>query len=164
MPAQGFGGFGSSILVGLWLLCGPVASEPARSATPDPEIAGYVAVQGGRVWYRINGTEHFADGKMPLLVIHGGPGFSHHYLLTLTDLADERPVIFYDQLDSGNSDRPGEAANWTVDRFVDEIDHLRDALGSTGWSCWAARGAAAWRRRTPPASRRVSPDSCSRVR
>jgi proline iminopeptidase len=103
-----------------------VVGRPARAAL-DPEKAGYIAVNGGRVWYRINGTRHV--GETPLLVIHGGPGFSHHYLLPLSDLASERPVIFYDQLDCGNSDRPGDPANWTVERFVSEVDSVREALG-----------------------------------
>lgn len=145
---------GAAGLVGLRLLCGPVAPEPAMAAAPDPEIAGYVAVDGGRVWYRINGSRHFAEGKTPLLVIHGGPGFSHHYLLTLLDLADERPVIFYDQLDSGNSDRPGDAANWTVERFVDEVDHVRNALGLDRLvvlgSSWGGSVAASYAARQPP--------------
>jgi proline-specific peptidase len=154
MATQRFRGFGPTVFVGLWLLCGPVASEPARAATPDPEIAGYVAVEGGRVWYRVNGTQHFAAGKTPLLVIHGGPGFSHHYLLTLTDLADERPVILYDQLDSGNSDRPGDAAKWTVERFVDEVDRVRNALGLDRLvvlgSSWGGSVAASYAIRQPP--------------
>ena len=144
----------ATVLAGFWLLCGSVASEPAGAATPDPEIAGYVAVDGGRVWYRVNGSRHFAEGKMPLLVIHGGPGFSHHYLLTLTDVADERPVILYDQLDSGNSDRPGDAANWTVERFVDEVDHVRNALGLDRLvvlgSSWGGSVAASYASRKPP--------------
>jgi proline-specific peptidase len=121
---------------------------------PDPEIAGYVAVEGGRVWYRANGTQHFAEGRTPLLVIHGGPGFSHHYLLTLTDLADERPVILYDQLDSGNSDRPGDAVKWTVERFVDEVDRVRNALGLDRLvvlgSSWGGSVAASYAIRQPP--------------
>jgi proline-specific peptidase len=145
---------GPSLFIGFWLLCGPVAFEPAKAAVPDPESAGYVAVEGGRVWYRANGTRHFAEGKTPLLVIHGGPGFSHHYLLTLTDLADERPVIFYDQLDSGNSDRPGDPANWTVERFVDEVDHVRNALGLDRLvvlgSSWGGSVAASYASRQPP--------------
>lgn len=60
-------------------------------------------------------------------MVHGGPGFSHHYLL-LSDLASDRPVIFYDQLDSGNSERPADPANWTIERFVSEIDAMRNAL------------------------------------
>ena len=76
----------------------------------------------------MNGNEHFAKGITPLIVIHGGPGFSHHYLLPLVDLADERPVILYDQLDSGRSDRPNSPVNWKVERFVSEIDALRETL------------------------------------
>jgi proline iminopeptidase len=95
----------------------------------EPTKAGFVSVNGGRVWYRMNGTQHFVKGKTPLIVIHGGPGLSHHYLLPLVDLANERPVILYDQLDSGNSDRPNNPANWTVERFISEIDNLREALG-----------------------------------
>lgn len=119
---------GAGALVGLGLVGGLLQAGEARSAIPDPEEAGYIAVPGGRVWYRMNGVDRFSEGKTPLLVIHGGPGFSHHYLLTLTDLASDRPVILYDQLDSGNSDRPGDPANWTVDRFVAEVDAVRDAL------------------------------------
>jgi proline iminopeptidase len=151
---EGFRRCGLKLLIGLWLLGAPAAFEPAKAAIPDPEIAGYVAVDGGRVWYRINGIEHFAEGKTPLLVIHGGPGFSHHYLLTLTDLADERPVILYDQLDSGNSARPGDSANWTVERFVDEIDHVRNALGLDRLvvlgSSWGGSVAASYAIRQPP--------------
>jgi proline iminopeptidase len=95
----------------------------------EPTKAGFVPVKGGRIWYRMNGNEHFAKGKTPLIVIHGGPGFSHHYLLPLVDLADERPVILYDQLDSGHSDRPNSPVNWKVERFISEIDALREALG-----------------------------------
>jgi proline-specific peptidase len=114
------------LLAGLCLL----GSGRSALAYPiDPERAGLVGVSGGQVWYRVNGGEHSASGKLPLLVIHGGPGFSHHYLLALTDLAEDRPLIFYDQLDSGNSERPGDPDNWTVERFVSEVDDVRNALG-----------------------------------
>lgn len=118
---------GAGVCAGLGLL-GAFGIRPAE-AYPDPERAGFVAVRGGEVWYRINGARRFVDGRLPLLVIHGGPGFSHHYLLALTALAEDRPVIFYDQLDSGNSARPGDPANWTVERFVSEVDDVRAALG-----------------------------------
>ena len=148
------GALGTTLVAGMWLSCASLGSPPAEAAIPDPEIAGYIAVEGGRVWYRLNGSRHFAAGKMPLLVIHGGPGFSHHYLLTLTDLADERPVILYDQLDSGNSDRPGDPKNWTVERFVDEVDHVRNALGLDRLivlgSSWGGSVAAAYASRRPP--------------
>ncbi len=92
----------------------------------DPEIAGYVPVPGGRIWYRANGMGHRL--MAPLIAIGGGPGVSHHYMLPLLALADERPVIFYDQLDTGNADRPNDPKHWTIPRFVDEVSALREAL------------------------------------
>jgi proline iminopeptidase len=85
----------------------------------------YVQVPGGRVWYRIVGS----GSATPLLVLHGGPGATHHYLKPLAALADERPVIFYDQLGSGRSDRPSDTTLWRVERFVEELAAVRQALG-----------------------------------
>jgi proline iminopeptidase/L-proline amide hydrolase len=66
---------------------------------------------------------------LPTLFIHGGPGGSHFGMVGALPLADAREIILYDQLDCGLSDRPGDRANWTVERFVSEIDDLRRALG-----------------------------------
>ena len=87
---------------------------------------GRIAVPGGDVWFGIAGD--LGQVRTPLLVLHGGPGMNHQYLLPLADLSDERPVIFYDQLDSGASDRPNVPENWTIPRFLKEIDAVRDAL------------------------------------
>ena len=86
---------------------------------------GYVDVTGGRVWYQIVGS---AD-TIPLLILHGGPGHPHDYLEPLKGLADERPVVFYDQLGCGKSDRPESAALWRVERFVQELGQVIEALG-----------------------------------
>src|SRR6266540_2413750 len=87
---------------------------------------GYIAVEGGRVWYRIAG-----EGRtgIPLLTLHGGPGYPHDYLEPLERLADERPVIFYDQLGCGKSEHPNDASLWQADRFVRELAQVREALG-----------------------------------
>lgn len=86
---------------------------------------GTISVIGGKIWYRIVGA-----GKpgIPLLILHGGPGATHDYLEPLEALSDERPVVFYDQLGCGNSDRPADTALWTISRFIDEISQLREAL------------------------------------
>jgi proline iminopeptidase len=86
---------------------------------------GYVEVRGGRVWYRVVG----GGGGVPLLALHGGPGFTYDYLEPLARLADDRPVVFYDQLGSGRSDRPADPALWRIERFVDEVARVRAALG-----------------------------------
>jgi len=86
---------------------------------------GFIQVTGGKVWYRIVG----ADKKgIPLLTVHGGPGAPHDYFEPLEALAVERPVIFYDQLGCGNSDRPSDTALWNVARFVNELEQVRTAL------------------------------------
>ncbi|MFC4347035.1 proline iminopeptidase-family hydrolase [Kordiimonas lipolytica] len=100
---------------------------PAQ-AHQDPEIAGFIQVDGGKIWYRLNGREHL--GKRPaIIVMHGGPGGTHRGNMPYVALADEYPVILYDQLGTGNSERPNNPANWRVERFVAEIDHIREALG-----------------------------------
>jgi proline-specific peptidase len=90
------------------------------------DSTGMIRVTGGSVWYRIAGLEQ--EG-VPLLTLHGGPGFCHDYLEPLQRLADERPVIFYDQLGCGNSERPCDNSLWTVERFVEELAQVREALG-----------------------------------
>jgi proline iminopeptidase len=86
---------------------------------------GYIEVEGGRVWYRIAGEDRTG---VPLLTLHGGPGYPHDYLEPLEQLADERPVIFYDQLGCGQSERPNDTSLWRVDRFVRELRQVREAL------------------------------------
>jgi proline iminopeptidase len=106
---------------------------PARAAAPGnskfpfgcPVREGYVDVTGGRVWYEIVGN----GDAIPLITLHGGPGFTHDYLEPLGALCKERPVIFYDQLGAGKSDRPHDKSLWTVDRFVKELAQVRSALG-----------------------------------
>ncbi|HPS13982.1 MAG TPA: proline iminopeptidase-family hydrolase [Prolixibacteraceae bacterium] len=86
---------------------------------------GTVNVPGGKVWYRMVGAQQKGT---PLLVLHGGPGAPHDYLEPLEALANEHPVIFYDQLGCGNSNRPSDRSLWTTARFVEEVDLVRAAL------------------------------------
>ncbi|MCU0647302.1 MAG: proline iminopeptidase-family hydrolase [Gemmatimonadaceae bacterium] len=89
---------------------------------------GFLPVPGGRVFYRMLGA-----GKpgIPLLAAHGGPGGTSCRFEVLAPLADERPVIFYDQLGSGRSDRPADTTLWRFPRFVEEMDAVRRGLNLT---------------------------------
>jgi proline iminopeptidase len=87
---------------------------------------GFVEVTGGRVWYRVAGNDR--EGVC-LLCLHGGPGFTHDSVASLEGLASERPVVFYDQLGSGRSDRPGDPSLYRLERYVDEVMRVRDELG-----------------------------------
>ena len=88
---------------------------------------GHVEFRGYRTWYRIVGEG--ADGRDPLVALHGGPGSTHNYFAPLERLAEDgRAVVLYDQLGCGNSDRPQDI-DWNVQVFLDELATLRDQLG-----------------------------------
>jgi proline-specific peptidase len=87
---------------------------------------GYVGFRGYRTWYRFVGQLN--SPVTPLLALHGGPGSTHHYFGPLEGLASERPVVVYDQIGCGKSDRPQDI-EWSVDVFRDEVAALRDQLG-----------------------------------
>ncbi len=90
---------------------------------------GYVPFRGYRTWYRVTGDLSAAGSKVPLLVLHGGPGFPHDYLLDLARLSDGgRPVVFYDQLGCGRSDRPEDPTLWVMETFAAEVGAIRTAL------------------------------------
>ena len=78
---------------------------------------GFVAWRAGRTWYRIAGE----PGRTPLLGLHGGPGSTHHYFAPLERLADERPIVLYDQLGCGASERPANV-DWNLGLFLEELD------------------------------------------
>lgn len=86
---------------------------------------GYVEVTGGRIWYKVIGS----GPGIPLIAIHGGPGSrSCGSIKGYSLLADDRPVIIYDQLESGSSDHPGDTTLWKLDQFVEELRLLKNAL------------------------------------
>jgi L-proline amide hydrolase len=87
---------------------------------------GYVDFRGHRTWFRFVGDLNSA--VTPLLALHGGPGSTHNYFAPLEGLAGERPVVLYDQIGCGKSDRPQDI-EWSVDVFRDELAVLREQLG-----------------------------------
>ena len=99
---------------------------------------GYADFDGHRIWYRVAGDLNAARsgrGPAPLVTLHGGPGATHDYLLSMQDLAQEgRAVVFYDQTGNGNSDHfPDRGAEYyTVDLFVRGLDSLISQLGIGG--------------------------------
>ena len=107
------------------LTFGAAAGLTPRAFAAQPVTEGRAKVPGGTIWWKKVG----AGSKPPLLTLHGGPGAGHNYLLPLAALADDRPVIFYDQLGCGQADSPQNEKIYTIQRSVDEVDAVRKALG-----------------------------------
>ena len=99
------------------------------------EREGMMEVTGGQVWYGIYGK----GNKPPILTLHGGPGVSHYYLLPFfKEFSDvtEQPIIFYDQLGCGRSERPSDTSLWTVEKFRDRLSQVVAALSLREFHLW----------------------------
>ncbi|EIN09258.1 proline-specific peptidase [Punctularia strigosozonata HHB-11173 SS5] len=87
-----------------------------------------------KTWYKVFG-DLSSKTHRPLLVVHGGPGVVHQYLLPISQLATDYgiPVIFYDQIGNGNSTHLPELKDdksfWTEALFRAELDNLIVKLG-----------------------------------
>lgn len=128
--AHYFSSFRTSLKLLSLVLCVVLMATAVGTRTQaheDPDQAGYIAVEGGKIWYRLNGIQHL--GKRPAIIVaHGGPGGTHRGNMPYVSLSDEFPVILYDQLGSGKSTRPEGTDYWEVSRFIDEVDAIRKAL------------------------------------
>ncbi len=101
--------------------------KPATTPTnPNLTPGEYtLAVPDGKIWYKVTGT-----GKgTPVILLHGGPGFSSFYLKPFEELGDDRIVVRYDQLGSGKSERISDTSKFNFAHFVRELDSLRAHLG-----------------------------------
>ncbi len=80
-----------------------------------------------RVWTKRTGN----NPALKVLLLHGGPGSTHEYLEACDSYLPAAGVeyYYYDQLGSGFSDQPDEPSLWELDRYVDEVDQVRRALG-----------------------------------
>jgi proline iminopeptidase len=96
---------------------------PAPASLPPGEA--YLPVPDGRIWYKISGN----GSGTPVILLHGGPGYSSFYLKPFEALGDDRPVVRYDQLGGGKSDRITDTTLFTIAHFVRELDSLRSHLG-----------------------------------
>ena len=81
-----------------------------------------------KVW-----TKRFGNNpRIKVLLLHGGPAFTHEYMECFESFFTKEGIEFYeyDQLGSYYSDQPKDSSLWTVDRFVDEVEQVRKAIGA----------------------------------
>src|SRR5206468_8559240 len=88
-------------------------------------IEGYAKILGFKLFYRTYGT----PTKGTVLCLHGGPGATHDYLMSLEDLAQfGYRVVLIDQLGCGKSERPRGTDLYTIAHNVEEVEGVRAAL------------------------------------
>jgi proline iminopeptidase len=107
----------------------PAGEQHAAGAAGTPGAPAVreamLGVPGGRIWYRVLS----GGAGTPVILLHGGPGFSSIYMKSLEALATDRPLVRYDQLGSGRSDGLTDTAAFAIPHFVAELDSLRASLG-----------------------------------
>ena len=94
----------------------PEAATPWKCDDLIPDLCdglhvseGSVVIRGVRVqyWKYERLPSNSKESSVPIIAIHGGPGFTHNYLLPLKEQACRgRPIYFYDQAGCGKSSLP----------------------------------------------------------
>lgn len=81
-----------------------------------------------KVWTKRFGT----NAKIKILLLHGGPAMTHEYMECFETFFLKEGFEFYeyDQLGSYYSDQPKDSSLWTNERFVEEVEQVRKAIGA----------------------------------
>ena len=80
------------------------------------------------VWSKRFGS----NPKIKVLLLHGGPAMTHEYMECFETFFQREGFEFYeyDQLGSYYSDQPKDSSLWTTERFVEEVEQVRQAIGA----------------------------------
>ena len=87
-----------------------------------------IPIHGGKykVWTKRIGN----NPKIKVLLLHGGPAFTHEYFESFDSFFPKEGIeyYYYDQLGSYYSDQPSDTSLWNLPRFVEEVEEVRQAL------------------------------------
>ncbi len=81
-----------------------------------------------KVW-----TKRFGNNPdIKVLLLHGGPAAGHEYMECFESFFPKEGFEFYeyDQLGAPYSDQPTDSSLWTTERYVDEVEQVRKAIGA----------------------------------
>jgi proline iminopeptidase len=116
--------------------CNQTANNSMVAASEQSADSNYEVKTGGAKLIQVDGkynvwTKRVGDGKIKVLLLHGGPGFSHDYMECFEDFLPQQGIEFYyyDQLGCGNSDHPDDTSLWNIPRYVEEVEQVRKGLG-----------------------------------
>jgi proline iminopeptidase len=81
-----------------------------------------------KVWTKRYGN----NPRIKVLLLHGGPAATHQYMECFQSFFPKEGIEFYeyDQLGCGNSDKPADTSLWIIDRFVEEVEQVRQVIGA----------------------------------
>lgn len=131
----------SLVIFGLVFTASFCSCKPASKTEGDPYFKNEPGLQTGgvkeitinthagkfKVWTKRVGN----NPTVKLLLLNGGPGATHEYFECFENFlpAEGIEFIYYDQLGCGNSADPKDTSMWDLDRYVEEVEQVRVALG-----------------------------------
>lgn len=108
-----------------------MTSSSVQPHAAPSQVDGHLDVRGFRTWYRVTGD--LASDRVPVILLHGGPGYPSYSLEPMEGLAlAGRAVVRYDQLGCGESslkDVPHDSAMFEPGLYVEELGLLVEQLG-----------------------------------
>jgi len=126
----------------LFFACQSPQSQEAKIQKYGPPqnefgVPQYAEVQtGGVKLIQVDGkyqvwTKKVGAGAIKVLLLHGGPGFGHEYMECFESFLPQAGIEMYEyaQLGNFNSDQPDDASLWTIDRYREEVEQVRQGLG-----------------------------------
>jgi proline iminopeptidase len=107
----------SLFVLSLFVVCFVRAGDkPERLKSEE----GMKTINGTELYYKIMGK------GTPVVILHGGPGLDHTYLLPqMSALAEHFKLIFFDQRASGRSASVVDTNSMTMDNFVEDVEGVR---------------------------------------
>ncbi|MGA7161664.1 MAG: alpha/beta fold hydrolase [Bacteroidota bacterium] len=107
-----------------WKIITPVFVGVTLLVAQQPATKGYKFINGVNLYY-----ETMGEG-IPIVIVHGGPGMDHSYLLPqMGELAKNYKLIFYDQRAMGKSSADFDTSAMTMNNFVEDLEGIRKAFG-----------------------------------
>ena len=99
----------------------------ANPAVPSGAGVTFSTPGGARLWYEVRGT----NAGRPLVMVNGGPGFDHTYVLCSDAwdvIARSRRVVFYDQRGNGRAGELKAGQSCTLADQIADLEALRVRL------------------------------------
>jgi proline iminopeptidase len=137
----------AAVLLSMALLVGCNQAQTASEATaavPGSYFDGpETGVQDGNVRiipittpkgkFNVWTKQYGNNARVKVLLLNGGPGATHEYFECFENFLPKEGIefIYYDQLGCGNSDNPRDTAMWSLPRYVEEVEQVRQALHLT---------------------------------
>jgi len=116
--------------------CNQTSKSEVVASREKNNDSTYEVKTGGIKMIQVDGkynvwTKRIGDGNIKVLLLHGGPGFSHDYMECFEDFLPQQGIEFYyyDQLGCGYSDMPTDTSLWNIPRYVEEVEQVRKGLG-----------------------------------